>query len=620
MDIKDHQQAAKYWNFDKNNAEGLLFDEITPGSGKKVWWKCEKGHEWQATVYNVLGNNSGCPYCSGRKAIPGDNDLLTSMPSLANEWNYEKNANILPQDFTPGSGKKVWWKCEKGHEWQADIHSRAAGAGCPYCAGKKTLRGFNDLATTHPRLLKEWDFEKNGDTSPYDVSFGSEKKVWWKCEKGHEWQAMVGDRVRGRNCPYCSRRRVLEGVNTLDVTKPNIAKFWNNERNTDISVTEITEGSGKKVWWKCEKGHEWQATPYNVAKGRGCPFCSNRIVLKGFNDLETLNPDIAKEWNYEKNGELKPSEIIAGSTKIVWWKCRKGHEWQARVYSRNQNHSCPFCNLYKITSIPEKAIAYYLIQNNIAIEENKQIQGKKNVDIYIPSLRIAIEYDGQYWHRSIERDIEKNDICEKAGIKLIRIREPKLPRLNSTSVDYIVKKVDNNYRYMNDVIAWIFSYIGAPTEPINIEDKIQDIYNYYNKQIADNSIVKTHPEIALDWDYDKNTININTISRGSDIKVWWRCKKCGYEWKQSVSNRCASSGCPRCKSTKLIPGFNDLATTRKDLLGLWNYNKNTMLPSEISAGSNKKVWWICDKGHEWQASAHNISKGQRCPYCAGKRH
>ncbi len=622
MKAEDYPDIAKLWNFEKNEQEGYYFDKTTPGSGKKVWWKCEKGHEWQAAVYNVIGNNSNCPYCSGRKAISGKNDLLTLIPELAKEWNYEKNNNLSPQQFTPGSGKKVWWKCEKGHEWNADIHSRSAGVGCPYCAGKKVLRGFNDLATTNPELLAEWNYKKNKEITPYMVSFGSEKRVWWICKNGHEWKAMVGGRVNGRGCPYCSNRRVLEGNNTIDITHPEIAKMWNADKNKGLTPSKVVAGSGKIVWWKCEKGHEWQAAPYNIVKGQGCPYCSNRAVLKGFNDLETINPDLASEWDYEKNDDLKPSDVIPGSTKKIWWKCKRGHTWCARVYSRSLSHaSCPFCSLYRITSIPEKALAYYLLKEGIFIEENKKISGKKEVDIFIPDKRIAIEYDGQYWHKNKKRDIAKNRICKKADIKLLRIREPNLPSLNSTSYDYRINKLDHNYTYMDDVIGWVFEQIGISNKKISIEDDIQDIYDYYDRNEVENSIIKSFPQIAEEWDYEKNTVDIQTVPMGSNIKAWWKCNKCGYSWQQGVYNRCKGSGkCPKCASLRLVIGHNDLATARKDLLKEWDYNKNkTIAPTSVKPGSHRKVWWKCEKGHEYQASPNNRSRGGGCPICAGKK-
>jgi hypothetical protein len=107
----------------------------------------------------------------------------------------------------PNSHKKVWWKCSKGHEWQAIIKDRNSGKGCPYCSGKKVLKGYNDLQSVNPILAKEWNYDKNDGLTPADVTPNSGKKVWWKCSKGHEWQATIYHRNNGRGCPVCAREK-----------------------------------------------------------------------------------------------------------------------------------------------------------------------------------------------------------------------------------------------------------------------------------------------------------------------------------------------------------------------------------------------------------------------------
>ena len=152
-----------------------------------------------------MGRN--CPYCSNQKILKGSNDLVTVNPKLASEWNYEKNGDLIPEDFFANSSKKVWWKCSKGHEWQATINNRNNGRGCPYCAGQKVIKGKNDLATVNPTLASEWDYEKNDKLTPMDVLPNSNKKVWWKCGYGHSWKARTADRNNGNGCPYCSGRK-----------------------------------------------------------------------------------------------------------------------------------------------------------------------------------------------------------------------------------------------------------------------------------------------------------------------------------------------------------------------------------------------------------------------------
>ena len=146
-----------------------------------------------------------------REYTEKENSLLFSNPEIAKEWNYEKNGNLKPEHFASNSNKKVWWKCNKGHEWQANIDSRTRGNGCPYCSGQYTIKGENDLQTLNPVLAKEWNYEKNDGLSPADVTPNSHKTVWWKCSEGHEWQAAIGNRHRGNGCPKCYKERKSKG-------------------------------------------------------------------------------------------------------------------------------------------------------------------------------------------------------------------------------------------------------------------------------------------------------------------------------------------------------------------------------------------------------------------------
>ena len=278
-----------------------------------------------------------------REFTEKENSLLFSNPEIAKEWNYKKNGNLKPEHFASNSDKKVWWKCPTGHEWQASISSRNSGCGCPYCAGQKVLKGFNDLHTVNPILAKEWNYEKNNGLTPEDVMPNSGKKVWWKCPTGHEWQAAIADRNSGNGCPYCSGRYAVKGENDLQTVNPTLAKEWNYGKNNGLTPADVTPNSNKKVWWMCSKGHEWESIVQNRNKGKGCPYCAGQKVLKGFNDLQTVNPILEKEWNYEKNTDLTPMSVMPGSNKKVWWKCCKGHEWQATIHNRNKGSGCPIC-------------------------------------------------------------------------------------------------------------------------------------------------------------------------------------------------------------------------------------------------------------------------------------
>lgn len=159
----------------------------------------------------------------------------------------------------------------------------------------------------YPLLLKEWDYTKNVDNNPFKIGITSTKRVWWKCNKGHSYCASIGSRTRknGTGCPYCANQKVLKGFNDLETKRPDIAKEWDYAKNYPIKPSEILPGTQKKYWWICPKKHSYCSNVSNrVRVNAGCPYCANKAVLKGYNDLATTNPNILKNWNYEKNDRL----------------------------------------------------------------------------------------------------------------------------------------------------------------------------------------------------------------------------------------------------------------------------------------------------------------------------
>ncbi|MBR3864711.1 MAG: hypothetical protein IKJ19_06350 [Clostridia bacterium] len=470
----------------------------------------------------------------------------------------------------------------------------------------------------NPTLMAEWNWEKNNELGldPKTFTCGSEKKVWWKCGKGHEWQAIIYSRNNGNGCPYCSGNKILIGYNDLLTINPKLSSEWNYEKNGDLKPEDFTVGSNKKVWWKCKKGHEWQATIAHRNNGSSCPFCAGQKVIKGYNDLETLNPTLAKEWNHEKNGELKPEDFMPNSNKKVWWKCDKGHEWQATIGSRSRGNGCPGCSSERSTSFPEYAVLFYLKKNGLKAIHRYKERGYE-LDIYIPSRNIAIEYDGYFWHKNTtKKDLAKNLKCKNGEIKLYRIREG-LPSLNDYSIDYII---DKNQKYLEEVLQKVLSeivgftiYIGLDRDTIAIES----LREYSEKS---NSLLFINPTLAQEWNYEKNgSLKPEHILANSNKKVWWKCRK-GHEWQATISHRNYGYGCPYCYGRYAIKGETDLATINPKLVKEWHYEKNGNLkPEDFMPNSNKKVWWKCEKGHEWQALISDRNKGKSCPICSNKK-
>jgi len=198
--------VAAQWHSTRN--ADLTPDRVTAGSGKRVWWRCGQGHEWEAKITSRTCQGSGCPVHAGQKMLTGCNDLAAAFPAIAAQWHPTRNGDLRPDRVLAGTDAKAWWRCEQGHEWRSEVRSRTAkGYGCPVHSGRKLLAGYNDLGTRFPDIAKQWHPTRNGDRTPDQVFAGHHTKVWWKCPSGHEWQAAVYSRTSGgHGCAVCARQ------------------------------------------------------------------------------------------------------------------------------------------------------------------------------------------------------------------------------------------------------------------------------------------------------------------------------------------------------------------------------------------------------------------------------
>jgi hypothetical protein len=196
------------WHPTKNG--DVKFEGVTCGSERGCWWVCSKMHEWSATPYNRTSNASGCPTCStqrnsGPRKARRHNSLAFCCPELRPEW-HPKNERSF-DSVTKGCVSQFWWICPRGHEWEAPPNDRTSNkGGCPYCSGRR-VSPQNALSAVRPQLCQEWHPTKNGQLTPDTVSYGSAKKVWWVCSKGHEWPASIANRAKAlnpRGCPQCA--------------------------------------------------------------------------------------------------------------------------------------------------------------------------------------------------------------------------------------------------------------------------------------------------------------------------------------------------------------------------------------------------------------------------------
>lgn len=327
------------------------FSIIYENSGRKVWWKCRinQNHVWEQSITNRVRKGYGCPFCSGRLTL-AEESFATLFPAIASELHPTNNKDINPYECRPKSNKLVWWKCNKGHEWQQTINYRVShGRKCIICR-----RQENSLASKYPEIASEWHPTKNKGLLPYDILPSYKKKVWWKCQKdpSHKWEATVSTRAFSKStCPICRKQSKNHiQLPTLDKYLPSLAKQWHPTKNKALKPSDIKPNSSKKAWWVCpiDPTHEWESIIRNRAiQNKGCPFCAkHKVTLE--NSLVKRFPEIAGQWHPTKNSGLKPSDFSYGSHKRVWWQCikDKSHEWQATINGRTQRNrvECPICS------------------------------------------------------------------------------------------------------------------------------------------------------------------------------------------------------------------------------------------------------------------------------------
>lgn len=428
--LTDYPHLVEQWHPTKN--KDIAIETLTKSSGKKVWWLGPCGHEWDMNITSRCDSSQNCPLCSGKRIVTGINDLATLRPDIAAEWHPTKNGDLLPNTISVGNKRKVWWLGKNcGHEWKSTIGGRAAqGYGCSYCSGRFAITGETDLATRYPEVASQWHPTKNLDFTPQTVSYSSGRKVWWVCSLEHEWDARIADRIKGIGCSICAGQKILTGYNDLATLRPAIAAEWNYEKNSHLPPPDtLSIGSAKVVWWKCKSGHEWEVSiKCRANHNRKCPFCSNQKILAGYNDLITKNPTLAKEWHPTLND--KPASSVAPNTnKKAWWLCASGHEYFARVADRNFNKSgCPKCNAISMVSKAEQELYDHLVKTTgfDIKQSDRTVLKPLELDMYIPEKKLAIEFNGVYWHSEAtgkDKTYHQNKwlACQALGIELLQV-------------------------------------------------------------------------------------------------------------------------------------------------------------------------------------------------------
>ena len=427
---------------------------------------------------------------------------------------------------------------------------------------KKVKPLSNSLLLHSPEIASEWHPTRNGILRPAYVSFGSNNEAWWLCPEGHAYPAKINTRTSQKTgCPYCNGKAVLPGFNDLLTVCPEIAAEWHPTLNGDLTPSTVSKGCTKKVTWLCPEGHAYPASINSrTNQDSGCPYCSGKMVLPGFNDLLTVRPEIAAEWHPSLNGDLTPSKVTKGSSKKVMWLCPFGHTYPATITHRTLNNSgCPYCN--------RKAV----------------LPGFNDLSTVCPE--IAAE-----WHPSLNGDLTPSKVTRGSSKKVMW-----LCPLGHAYPATIKNRVSN--------------HTGCP---------------YCNGDRAlpgFNDLSTVCPEIVAEWHpFLNGDLTPSNVTRGCKDKVMWLCPK-GHTYSASIKNRVlCNSGCPYCGGDKAIPGFNDLSTVCPEIAAEWHPSLNGELsPMNVTKGCDKKVMWLCPNGHAYPAKIRErTSHNTGCPYCHGK--
>jgi very-short-patch-repair endonuclease len=641
---KHSPQLLIEWDYEKNTS--LDPNTTSYGSNEKVWWKCANSHEWEVSP-KVRTRGSSCPICAIKKnankrritaVAEAGQSFAEAHPELLKEWDNDKNT-LSPNEIAPKSGYRASWICKYNHKWEATVTNRTHNnSNCPECNPQssrieiyllcelraiydnvkwrhkfdgvecdifipeinlgievdggywhdkkldkdikkgqffkslgmqfirlreqglpniegtvveytktkneqtttnnlineiakicpshslltylrdgiqKCVTDFNEmiarlpappdgetLRDTHPKIAAQWCYEKNSPLTPDLFSKGSNQKFWWLCENGHHYDAAINNRVsRGSGCPHCyknnasdiARNARLKKTQSLVQVKPVYLHMYDVDMN-HLPPSEVAIKSNIDIWWKCEKSHSFQKKPTYMADNHDCPTC---------NSLPTKFPEVAEQWNYNKNPSLDPKDFHSGSHSKVWWKCSKGHEWKTTLSQRTlEGTGCPHC------------------------------YNEKRGSIY------------------------RENAVKKYG-----------------------------------------------------------------------SLAILNPDYLSEWDYDKNlNISPDGVTTKSPAKVWWKCKG-GHSYNQAIASKARGSVCPACaniiraESVRLsrLKKSGSLRDHYPIIAEHWHPLTNGELtPDFVTKGAKQKVWWVCEKGHEWNTTVNTMTDKRRsfiCPEC-----
>lgn len=646
-------KLAAEWHPSKNG--NLTPSDVTAGANRKIWWVCsECGHEWCARLIS-RSHGTGCPKCSGLNLSSERNEKIAlakstpipgksfgdCYPDLVIDWHPTKNGDRTPWNVKPKSGLAVWWKCSVcGNEWVAPVARRSDGKGCPECRKNNISEVLmvpklgKYLAEADPELSKEWHPIKNGDSTPENISPGSNRAAWWKCSVcGNEWKAAINNRYSGSGCPRC------EGMFQTSYGEKAVYYYLRKMMGEEVTSNYKPEGwGGLELDMYVAKYHlaiefdGWaHGTPLiierDTRKNVLCKECGINLIRIRYPNLPKLSDCEIYQLPDDSNKSFE--NAIAFVLKIINTYTNNPADFDINLDRDNiailelQRAGLRKNSLAIVD--PELSRQWHPTKNSHLSPDNFTYGSRQKVWWLCPTC-------GYSWQASIGNRTTSGAGCPYCVGKVVWKGHNDLATLNPTLANQWHPTKNGNL-LPSDV-----SFKSARKVWWLCPDCGHEWCAYINNRASRGSgcpkcgqtrtqggsqhILEINSVWQSQWHPTKNgSLTISNLSLGSTRKVWWLCQVCGFEWQASLNNRSKGTNCPVCSGRTLWKGHNDLATLNPMLASQWHPIKNgSWLPSDVKPYCNKKAWWLCPEcGHEWQAVIGSRSKGHGCPKCRKTR-
>lgn len=635
------------WDFENNN---LHPEEVFLKEKRPVFWKCHIcSYQWSSSIYGHIKRQPDgtyslrkCKFCSDKVKVAGINDFKALYPELAQEYVPELNSIPL-EGLAPTSMDKIFWRCNTCNQIfdcapGSRVGAGRSGKGCPFCTHKRPIKGKNDLITWcenngQQALLLEWDFSRN-KKQPEDYYYKTSKSVHWKCNNNasHIWDASIADRILGRSkCPTCFK---VKPRLKFSEAHPEMLKYWDYEKN-EFGPDHYNEFSNESVFWKCDKGHSFEQLIFRFSsKGFYCIICENTQLVKQVNDLKTMYPEIAADWDYEKN-QFSPEHYKVNANKKVWWICPDGHPSyqrtiRERVLERDKN--CPICMNTGVVAGINDALSHYPKLKKIWDYKGNVGKGPGEISFKYQRKIDCTCTKGHHWNEYLSALINADFTCAHCedrkpllGFNTLIDLYPDIaadwdyddPHNQSVTPDLVTTTKGVQY-------AWICQECGntyLASIPDRLKNKKGCLFCNCIKVDPDRTSFKAlYPELASEFSVE-NDYNPSNIFPSHCHSVKWNCHQCGMTWYGRIRDRIAGiSTCPYCSGVLAIPG----KTSLKALFPIEASEfraKDGRDPDMVTPRYAVKVNWDCGGcGLSWVSTVRDrIIDGEKCPYCSGDK-